>query len=83
MRDRIIHAYRLATGVRPQPAAVDLLQETFANERQVFATNEDRAQALLNIGESPRDEQIDVADHAAMTIVASIILNLDETLTRG
>ena len=39
--------------------------------------------ALLAVGESPRDETIDAAQHAAMTIVTSMILNLDETLMRG
>ena len=83
MRERVIHAYRLATGVQPDEATVELLQKTFADEREVFATDEERAKALLGVGELARDEQIDIADHAAMTIVASIILNLDETLTRG
>ena len=83
LRERVIHAYRLATGVQPDEATVELLQKTFADERDVFATYEERAKALLGVGELARDEQIDIADHAAMTIVASIILNLDETLTRG
>ena len=34
-------------------------------------------------GESKRDEKIDANEHAALTIVTSMILNLDETLTRG
>jgi hypothetical protein len=37
---------------------------------------------LLATGSSPRDESIDAAKHAAMTIVCLAILNLDEAMTR-
>ena len=40
------------------------------------------AKALLGVGESGRDETLDSAEHAAWTVVASLLLNLDETLTR-
>jgi hypothetical protein len=30
-----------------------------------------------------RDESIDLAEHAAWTVVAQLLLNMDETLTRG
>ena len=37
---------------------------------------------LLGVGESPRDPALDAADLAAWATVASMILNLDETITR-
>ena len=40
------------------------------------------AKKLLAVGEKPREEQLDVSEHAAMTMVASLILNLDETVTK-
>jgi hypothetical protein len=30
-----------------------------------------------------RDESLDAAQHAAMTVICSMIFNLDVTLTRG
>jgi hypothetical protein len=36
----------------------------------------------LAVGDSARDEQLDVVEHAACTVVCSILLNLDETLSR-
>jgi hypothetical protein len=44
----------------------------------------DRAAALrpLTVGESPRDSRLDAAELAAWTTVASVILNLDETITK-
>ena len=40
------------------------------------------AKLLLATGEKPRDVSLDVSEHAAMTIMASLILNLDETITK-
>ena len=36
----------------------------------------------LSQGESPRDEELDVSELAAYATVASLILNLDETITK-
>ena len=40
------------------------------------------ALSLVNIGQSPRIEELDLMQHAAWTGVASMILNLDETMTK-
>ncbi len=81
--ERIEYAYRLATGVRPKSVIRELLKATYQDERVLFAEDAERAKKLISSGESPRDESLDAADHAALTIVTSMILNLDETLTRG
>ena len=47
------------------------------------APNVEQASRLLSIGASPRDGRLDVGELAAWTVVASMILNLDETITRG
>ncbi len=80
---QIAHAYRLATGVRPAPSIVSVLREAFEQERTLFEQNPESASAVISAGEAPRDETLDPAVHAAMSIVTSMILNLDETLTRG
>jgi hypothetical protein len=56
---------------------------TYETELAVFQAVPDRAQSLLMVGDSKRDAAIEPAHHAAMTIIMSMILNLDETLTRG
>jgi len=80
--ERITYAFRLASGVRPRPATLQLLVKSYEQERAIFKQQPERAAKLLAIGEAPRDKQIDQAEHAAMMIVASMILNLDETLVR-
>ena len=43
----------------------------------------DKAEALLKVGESPREAKLDPSELAAWTIFASTLLNLDEALTKG
>jgi hypothetical protein len=47
-----------------------------------YQTNKDAAMKLLAVGQSKRDESLEVAEHAAWTMVANVILNLDETVTK-
>ena len=48
-----------------------------------FAKEPERAKELLKVGEKPRDESLDLAQHAAWTVIANLLLNLDEVVTRG
>jgi hypothetical protein len=47
-----------------------------------FRADAEAAKQLLAVGESKRDEALDPAEHAAWTMVANLILNLDETITK-
>lgn len=82
-RPAIQRAFRLATGCTPSERTLALLDQTWREERETFGADTERALQLISIGESPRDESLAPADHAAMTVVASIILNLDATVTRN
>ena len=42
-----------------------------------------KAEELLKAGESPRDTSIPAPEHAAWTVVANTILNMDEFLVRN
>ncbi len=80
---QIDYAYRLASGVRPKSFVREILKQTYHDELKLFQADKERAVKLISAGESPRDETLDPAVHAAMSIVTSMILNLDEVLTRG
>ena len=47
-----------------------------------FKQNPAAAKLLLAVGEKQRDQTIPVVEHAAMTMIANILLNLDETITK-
>jgi len=82
-QDRIHLAFRLATARNPGPAEVTLLKKLFDDQLAVYRKDRNAAIRLLAVGEAPRDERVDVAELAAWTTIASVILNLDETLTKG
>ena len=81
--DRITYAFRLAASRYPSQEELVLLGGLFEQQLTRFQKNPDAAQRLLGVGESGRNESLDPAEHAAWTSVASIILNLDETITKG
>jgi hypothetical protein len=81
--DRLAYAFRLATARLPRSAEAAALAEVLEAQRRHFAADRAAALRLLANGESPRDESLDPAELAAWTMVASTILNLDETVTKG
>ncbi len=81
--DRIIFAFRLATARPPTLDELKLLRKVFDTQLATYRANTAAAVKLLSVGESPRDERLDPAELAAWTVVAQVILNLDETVTKG
>jgi hypothetical protein len=81
--NRINCAFRLATGRSPAAAELQLLRHTFDAELEAYRSDSAAALKLLYVGESTRDDRLDPAELAAWTLVASVILNLDETVTKN
>lgn len=79
---RMSYAFELATGRSVDEERAQLLFELLEVERSNFHAEPDKAKGLLAVGEARRNESLDVAEHAAWTVVASVILNLDETLNK-
>lgn len=76
-------AFELATARPPEPPELAALLDVYRHGRSDYAKKPDQAAALLEAGDSPTDESLPPADQAAWTLVASLILNLDEVLTRN
>nr|WP_161501228.1 DUF1553 domain-containing protein [Rhodopirellula sp. SM50] len=82
-RKRIDLAYRLTTARPASERETSVLLAILADQHERFTADPDSAKQFLSVGELPRDESIDAIRHAAWTVIAQMILNLDETLTRG
>ncbi len=80
--ERVTFAFRLATSRAPKPAELAVLLSSLAEYRTRYQADTKAALALVSTGEAPRDERLPVAELAAYTAVANLILNLDETITR-
>ncbi|MCA9136389.1 MAG: DUF1553 domain-containing protein, partial [Planctomycetales bacterium] len=79
---RLQHAFRLVTARLPTQRELDVLASRVRQLMEDFAANPDDAKALLAVGESKTVGTFDPAEHAAYTVVCSILLNLDETLSK-
>ena len=79
---RLLRAFRHTLGRAPQSDEVVVLQKTYAQQLANFRQDSDAAKALLKVGESPLPESADPAELAAMTAVANVLLNLNETITK-
>jgi hypothetical protein len=81
-KSRVVSAFRLATGRPPTRKEVGVLRDLLERQRRTFAADRRSAVKLIDVGESGRDTRLDAAELAAWTMVASTILNLDETITK-
>jgi hypothetical protein len=70
----------LAHAPPPQMAAV--LEKSFSDMQKHYAANPKDARSLVNIGEKKRDRSIPEPELAAWTMIASEMLNLDETVNK-
>jgi hypothetical protein len=81
--ERIMFAFRLATSRKPTADEIGIFTRLFDEQRAAYANNVEAAERLVRVGDSPPDTTIDARELAAWSLVANVILNLDETVTRG
>jgi hypothetical protein len=81
--DRIASAFRLVLARKPSAEETAVLKAVYERQVERYRDDKPAAEKLLSVGESPRGDGLDVAELAAWTNVASVILNLDEAVTRG
>lgn len=80
--ERLALAFRLATARKPSELERRILVDGWKRHLERFKKDRPAALKLVNIGEAKRNEKLDVAELAAYTTVAGLILNLDETITK-
>ena len=80
---RVAFAFRLATGRRPTANETRVLTTALARLRADFTAHGDDAYAFVKVGASALDATLPPAELAAATGVASMILSLDETITKN
>jgi hypothetical protein len=81
--NRIHAAFRLNLARVATPQELAICREVYEAQLASFQADVESAKKYLAIGDSVRDEGMEVAEHAAWTVIANMILNLDEVLTRG
>ncbi|MGA1116169.1 MAG: DUF1553 domain-containing protein, partial [Opitutales bacterium] len=79
---QVNRAFELATGRPADNLRQQVMKKAYDKQKAVFDQNPAQAEELLAMGDSPREKSIDAKEHATWTVLASMILNLDETLNR-
>jgi mono/diheme cytochrome c family protein len=78
---RLAHAFRLVTSRRPGPEELAVLADLLADARAAFEAAPAEAEALLAVGHSARDAELDPVEVAALTVVANTLLSSDGAVT--
>jgi hypothetical protein len=81
--DRLAYAFRCVAARQPTSVEKKLLAQTLATHRAHYAKDTEAAAAVLHNGESKPSTTLPVAEFASWTMVANLLLNLDETVTRN
>ena len=80
--DRLNYGFLLATARQPESAESSILRTSLNRYRDRYKTVPEDAELYLSPGEHRRDASFEAPELAAYTAVASMLLNLDETITR-
>ena len=80
---RVQLGFRLVLSRPPTPDEVRVIERVLRNQLTRFRSDPKRATEFLAVGDTARDDTIDAAEHAAWMVIGQLLLNMDETLTRG
>jgi hypothetical protein len=80
--ERIAYGFQLATARRPDARESEILRSSWNYYRDLYQTDAEAAAKYLSQGDSRPDPNLDAKELAAYATVASLILNLDATVTK-
>jgi hypothetical protein len=81
--ERIAFAFKLCTARAPRERELATLLRIYETQRAHFQQHPEAAARLVRVGEAPRPAGIDECELAAWTAIGNVLLNLDETITKG
>ncbi len=83
-QERLAFSFRLSTSRRPSQRELTILHSEFNDRLEEFKSKPDEAKAYLaGGGERKPDPALDPAELAAYAAISSLILNLDESISKS
>jgi hypothetical protein len=79
---RITESFRRLVAREPKPTEREILVRRLESLRKLYASDEAAAKKLIATGESPADPTLAPAELAAWTSLTTVLLNLDETISK-
>ena len=64
------------------PPRREILNKLYADQKQHFESAPDDAKSFLTVGDAPRDETLNQADHAALAVTIQAIMSFDECVIK-
>jgi hypothetical protein len=80
---KLAYAFRLALARPPTKNELEVLQRIYEQQFHNFQQDKEAAKGLVSVGESPKPKDLEDSELAAWTAIGNILLNLDETITKG
>jgi hypothetical protein len=78
LENQITRAFRLVTGRKPKQKELEIFGDLYHNQYEKFSSNPHDVDSLLTVGEYQYDRSLDKTKTAALTVVASTMINHDE-----
>lgn len=79
---RLTFGFRWTTARTPTAKELEVLQRTLQKQLTTFQADKPTAEKLLAYGDSPRNMNLEPGEYAAWTMIANLLINLDETITK-
>jgi hypothetical protein len=79
---RLAWAFRVVTSRQPNTSEIQVLARHLTKQRDTFKRDAEAVKKLLSVGEKRNDDKLDKAELAAYATTASLLLNLDEVVTK-
>jgi hypothetical protein len=77
-RERLVHGFRRCLARPPQEGEVGRLLRLYEQSRARYAADPEKSKSMATVPLGPAPAGVDVAELAAWTVVANVLLNLDE-----
>jgi len=81
--DRLEYGFRLATGRYPSKPEQAVLNDSYFKQLVRYEKDVESAKKAISYGESKPDAALNASELAAYTMVANMVLNLDEVVTKN
>jgi hypothetical protein len=79
---RLTEAFRKLTSRVPNEDELSVLQTMLDRQRAYFSDRKDEATKYVSTGAAPRNESLDITEHASLTAVIQALMNFDECVTK-
>ncbi len=81
--ERLDFGFRLVTARQPSSSERTILKEALKKYEVRYSRDKEAAKKLIAVGESTVNDKLNPSELAAYTMVASLLLNMDETLNKN